>query len=102
MITIEKGVPLPAAQEFITKSRYPWDLMEVGDSFLVPTEEGKTPRQLMQKISPSVSRRASRTGTKYTLRIVEGGVRVWRLADENTVSGFVAPPPPATEFKTGE
>lgn len=81
MITIQKGVPLPPTQEVVAKSRYPWDLMQVGDSFLVPLEEGKTARQLMQRISPAASRHAARTGRKYALRIVEDGVRIWRVED---------------------
>lgn len=80
MITIDKNVPVPPPQqEDKFKARYPWDVMEVGDSFLVENEEGKTPRQLMQRLSPGASRQNAKTGKKFTLRIVDGGVRVWRV-----------------------
>src|SRR5208282_5891176 len=89
MLTIEKGVPLPAAQETVSKAtRYPFDVMSVGDSFLVRREEGLSNRKLMQRVSPAASRHASKNGRKYALRIVEDGVRVWRVEDP-------VPPPPA-------
>src|SRR5208282_54938 len=92
MLTIEKGVPLPAAQETVPKAtRYPFDVMSVGDSFLVPREEGLPDRKLMQRVSPAASRHASKNGRKYALRIVEDGVRVWRIED----SVAIPSPPPA-------
>lgn len=91
MIQIDRNIPLPVAQEVVAKTRYPFDVMNVGDSFLVPTEEGRTGRQLMQRVSPAASRHASRNGRKYALRIVEEGVRVWRVADP--VESPVPPPP---------
>ena len=99
MFQIDKNVELPPAQEVVAKQRYPFDVMNPGDSFLVPTEEGKTGRQLMQRISPSISRYAAKTGRKFTTRIVDEGVRVWRLPDEVTASVQAPPPPPPIQAR---
>ena len=78
MLQIDKNIPVPEPKQKPTQ--YPFETMEVGDSFLVKSEEGKTGKQLSQRISPSASRHAKLTNRKYTLRIVEGGVRVWRTS----------------------
>ena len=67
---IETGIPIPPPQT--GGGRYPWRKMKVGDSFLVP---GKT-----QKTWNGVSAAHKMTGFKFTVRTVEGGVRVWRIA----------------------
>ena len=85
MISIDRNVPLPPQQEFQQKTakKYPFDLMEIGDSFpvkLTDYEPGLTSRKLMQRISPAASRHAKNHSRKYTLRIMENGdVRVWRI-----------------------
>ena len=33
MITIEKGIPMPEQKRH---AKYPWDQLEVGDSFFIP------------------------------------------------------------------
>ena len=65
LIRVDKGVPLPW-------HRYPWDEMEVGDSFFVPD---KTPASIS---SPRLHAERS-LGIKTISRAVDGGVRVWRV-----------------------
>ena len=76
MITIDKGVPVPPLRTRVSK--YPWPSMAVGDSFFIEaTPEG------MKARSASLSRGATaagkKLGTQFTVRKVEGGVRVWRV-----------------------
>ena len=68
---IEKNIPIPEKRR-----TYPLDELDIGDSFLVqvPKEEIKSARN---KLSASVSN-ASKTGSKFTVRVVDGGLRVWR------------------------
>jgi len=60
---IEKDVPIPA-----TTKKYPWNDMEVGDSFFIP--DGQP--------CASASHR-KRYGEDHTTRKVEGGIRIWRV-----------------------
>ena len=69
LITIDKNIPLPRRNHNrIGKSKYPFDKMEVGDSFFC---EGKA-------AAMSVHLANKRGG--FTSRSVEGGTRVWRVA----------------------
>lgn len=68
---IEKGVPAPKPRMKglgIDQFRQ----MEVGDSFVVPSERGRTFRGNAYNI-------ARRIGIEVTIRRVDGGVRVWRV-----------------------
>jgi len=96
MCTIEKNVPIPQ----ITRgpaTKYPFADMEVNDSFFVaykslafangtPDEEVQAAVAKAQQVTyNSVARSKtdfakSNTGKQFTLRKVEGGVRVWRIA----------------------
>lgn len=72
MYTIEKGVP-------ITKHfKYPFDIMEVGDSFFIPAEENI--RKIGNTVRFQVNLRQRRyEGTKYSTRTIKGeGIRIWR------------------------
>lgn len=70
-VKIDKDVPLPSRSGF--HSKYPWEEMEVGDSFMM---EGKTNTsahghcyQWNKKLAPK----------KFVARKIEGGCRVWRI-----------------------
>lgn len=73
MIEIDKNVPLPQSTRR-GSSRYPWALLEVGDSFLVvgvgaksmPSQATIQGRLLGRKFSTSA-------------RNQNGGIRVWRI-----------------------
>jgi len=65
---IEKGVVVPKGD----KTGYPFDKMELQDSFLVP--DGKRSR-----ISSLASYYGNRYHKRFLVRTVEGGVRVWRI-----------------------
>jgi hypothetical protein len=66
---IEKGVPIPLPKK---AGKYPWRTMEVGDSFFVANVGHKD-------FATNASQARKRTGFKFTLRKVEGGVRIWRI-----------------------
>lgn len=79
VLAVEKDIPIPEASH--RKRRYPLDQMEVGDSFLVPTDPAMTFRKLQAKASSSVAyAHGTLGGRRFVTRQVEGGVRVWRIA----------------------
>lgn len=71
MYEIENGIPIQSKLENLRK--YPLREMEVGDSFFIPSVG-------TNKIGGRFSYLALRLGIKITVRNVDGGVRVWRIA----------------------
>ena len=69
---IDKGVPMPPISRGKGRLVYPWDEMEVGDSFFVKDGKVKT-------LSRSCGTYGKRLERKFTSRTVEGGARVWRV-----------------------
>lgn len=69
--TIESDIPVPTRTN-TNASKYPWGLMDVGDSFMVSNGNVKSLRTVAYGAS-------KRTGMKFKARVVEGGVRVWRV-----------------------
>ena len=67
---VEKGVPQPTPRDMFLK--YPWKVMDVGDSFFVPDSEISS-RQNFHSC-------AKNRGIKISTRRVDDGIRVWRIA----------------------
>lgn len=71
MLTVDTNVPIPAEA---MRERYPFPVMAVGDSFLLPdAEAAKNARSAAWMFS-------KRHGTKFSCRRVPEGWRVWRVA----------------------
>ena len=68
---IEKGIPLPKQ-----RIKYPLNELGVGDSFFVASCNFKSTEY--SSITSAANYHASKTGKKFTIRSVDGGVRVWR------------------------
>jgi hypothetical protein len=80
MFQIETGYEIPGV---VRESKYPFQHMDVGDSFLHPfdlTEEGETNAAgTVVKVRAAVNNYRKRDDTKkFVVRIVEDGVRCWR------------------------
>jgi hypothetical protein len=69
MIVIEKNIPLPTETRG-RKSKYPWDKMEIGDSFYCASKGAYVLTARQQKV----------TSHKYACRRERDGFRVWRIA----------------------
>lgn len=67
---IDKGIELTEA---VTRgnNKYPWDEMEIGDSFFVPGRK-------LHNFLATLDNRNRKNGAHFVARTVEGGVRVWR------------------------
>jgi hypothetical protein len=70
---IEDDHPIPAAgQGSGRKEKYPWSQMDVGQSFFVENGE-------VRKIAGAACHSGRRNGKKFVVRVVDGGVRAWRI-----------------------
>lgn len=73
MYKIEKGIPVGVVS---TKNKYPFDQMEVGDSFYVKGDQKK-------KVAVGVAvtyYKKFHANKKFTCRTSSEGIRVWRTA----------------------
>jgi len=75
-ITVEKTVPLPERRN--NTKKYPFDQMEIGDSFFVELAQGKKPYTLKQAVNKANNK--FKGAQHYIVREVQGGARVWRDA----------------------
>ena len=69
-ITIDKDVPMPSKSNSV--SVYPYDVMEIGDSFAVG---GGAKRQ---NVYNACYRHGKRLGRKFICKDVGDSIRVWR------------------------
>lgn len=70
---IQNNVPLPPKRARLSK--YPFDDMKSeGESFYV---EEPNPQKKISGIRAAAKRNEARTGKKYLVRQVRGGIRVW-------------------------
>lgn len=76
MHNIEINIPIPTA----TKAKYPIRALKVGESFFVPFREGMKPEKLRKRIFTRAYQIYKGTNKKLSSRIVEGGIRFWRIA----------------------
>ena len=77
LFAIDKGIPVPNGEG---KSKYPFADMAVGDSFLVPFVAGKSHEYTDKRLRSSAAIAQRRYEAKFVVRVVDGGVRCWRVA----------------------
>lgn len=69
---IDKNVPMPAPY---SRTKYPFRLMEIGDSFVIPDGVAR------QYISSYAANAGKRLGRKFSVRkAADGSVRCWRVS----------------------
>lgn len=76
--TIEADIPMPTRQGGRAGSKYPFAALDVGESFLVPHGADKEVSVGTLRSSLSAFKRRNPDSGKFSVRTVEGGVRVWR------------------------
>ena len=72
---VENGIPVSRQIRPPYGSKYPFAGLKPGQSFFVPGGRAAP-------IASAASEAGVRTDHRYTVRTVDGGVRVWRLPDE--------------------
>lgn len=79
-IVIEKNVPVPSGRQ--PKKYFPFDKMEIGDSFAVPVPEGAQVGEFSAKVRTHAINWGRQNGAKFSVLLVDEqtNVRVWRVA----------------------
>ena len=80
MIKIETGIPIPPKKMGKNQALYPYADLEIGQSFLAAPIPGKSIRQTAMYLGGLSAYFTKKTGRRFTSRVVEGGIRVWRFA----------------------
>lgn len=79
---IEHGIPLPRENRGRT-AKYPFLAMKTGDSiFIAQDDAGDDLTKRRMNLVMNANGMAKRNGMKmkFTARVVDGGVRVWRIS----------------------
>lgn len=71
-ITIDRGIPIPESSGAGRPALFPFEDMEIGDSFLTGGKQ--------KTISSAASYWAKKLGTTYATRKTSKGYRVWRVS----------------------
>ena len=72
---IEKGIPIPPMNRRGRKPLVERSLMEIGDSYFKKNGKAPSEKALVFRWSKN-----AKSKFKFTVRAVDGGVRVWRVA----------------------
>lgn len=79
---IEQGIPIPPKKNGKQAHTWPLDQMAVGDSFVVPPREGVSVPNLARRATAAIGNfRRTHPLARFTVRAVDGHVRVWRIRD---------------------
>lgn len=73
MFEIESGKPIPPDP----RKKYPFDQMEVGDSFFVPL--GDNEQRVKKTVSNCARSFGKRVGQRFSIRSDGDGIRIWRV-----------------------
>lgn len=83
ILGVDRGIPIPKPLiRYKRKSKYPFDRMKIGDSFLVKPPKGLPPirRTIIAGSIVSCGRVKSKGKRKYLYRILKNkSIRIWRV-----------------------
>ena len=72
-VKIDKDIPMPQPHPYSGgRVKYPWILLEVGDSFLITVNSRQSAHSMARRASAAL-------GKKFKARDTEDGWRVWRV-----------------------
>lgn len=72
MYKIQKNIPIPTKMSTGRKSIYPFESMDIGDSFAAPAGKAKSVRSKVTKENKLGDK-------KFTVRTIDKYIRVWRI-----------------------
>lgn len=81
-IKVDQNVPVPPDVQYggERRSKYPFRIMDVGDSFFIPNLSDVKIKSMHRTVSSWNRRKESKQhGKRWACRQVRGGVRVWRI-----------------------
>lgn len=78
-IEINKDIPIPSSRRS-ENHKFPFDKLEVGQSFLVPNPDNLPAKQVRNRVNSLANYFGKRKDKKFVIRTTTEGVRVWRTS----------------------
>lgn len=81
--TVDRNIPIPGNPKIChinkpkKKNKYPFDEMDIGDSFFVPFEEDVPNKSILNRVRNAMTAEYAKD-FKFIARQMNDGVRVWR------------------------
>ena len=79
MFEIESGVEIPPQSTPLRKMKYPFNRLNVGDSFVYPVTSPDDVEAVQNRLQSAAANWGRSRGMRFVTRRVTQGIRVWRV-----------------------
>ena len=79
MFQIESGVEIPPQAQPLRKMKYPFNQLNVGDSFVFPVGPDEDREAVQNRLQSAAANWGRSRGMRFVTRRVPQGIRVWRI-----------------------
>ena len=79
MFQIESGVEIPPQSQPWRKTKYPFNRLNVGDSFVFPVATDEDREAVQNRLQSAAANWGRSRGMRFVTRRVTQGIRVWRV-----------------------
>ena len=79
MFQIESGVEIPQQDKPVRKTKYPFNRLNVGDSFVFPVGIDDDREAIQNRLQSAAANWGRSRGMRFVTRRVTQGIRVWRV-----------------------
>ena len=79
MFEIESGVEIPPQSAPLRKMKYPFNRLNVGDSFVYPVTSPDDVEAVQNRLQSAAANWGRSRGMRFVTRRVTQGIRVWRV-----------------------
>jgi hypothetical protein len=79
MFQIESGVEIPPQSQPLRKTKYPFNRLNVGDSFVFPVSTDEDREAVQNRLQSAAANWGRSRGMRFVTRRVTQGIRVWRV-----------------------
>ena len=79
MFQIESGVEIPPQSQPLRKTKYPFNRLNVGDSFVFPVATDEDREAVQNRLQSAAANWGRSRGMRFVTRRMTQGIRVWRV-----------------------
>jgi hypothetical protein len=79
MFQIESGVEIPPQAQPLRKMKYPFNQLNVGDSFVFPVGPDEDREAVQNRLQSAAANWGRSREMRFVTRRIGSGIRVWRI-----------------------